>query len=94
MHTLGVRTGYSQDDVTNFAKVITGWTIVPPRQDPVHGGEFEGIVGAVNLLAVLETGKDLRGRDWPEIAGAAKWMYICDPDRNVVEFFQDLSASL
>jgi uncharacterized protein (DUF1800 family) len=40
LHTLGVRTGYTQNDVTNFAKVITGWTIVPPRQDPQHGGEF------------------------------------------------------
>jgi uncharacterized protein (DUF1800 family) len=40
LHTLGVRTGYSQDDVTNFAKVITGWSIVPPRQSTDHGGEF------------------------------------------------------
>ena len=40
LHTLGVRTGYSQDDVTNFAKVITGWSIVPPRQSPDRGGEF------------------------------------------------------
>ena len=32
LHTLGVRTGYTQADVTNFAKVITGWTIVPPRR--------------------------------------------------------------
>jgi uncharacterized protein (DUF1800 family) len=40
LHTLGVRTGYTQDDVTSFAKVITGWTIVPPRQNPEHGGEF------------------------------------------------------
>ncbi len=39
LHTLGVRTGYSQADVTNFAKVITGWTIFPPR-DPERGGEF------------------------------------------------------
>jgi hypothetical protein len=37
----------------------------------VHGGEFEGIVGTVNLLSVLETGKDLRGRAWPEITAAA-----------------------
>ena len=29
LHTLGVRTGYTQDDVTNFAKVLTGWTILP-----------------------------------------------------------------
>jgi uncharacterized protein (DUF1800 family) len=40
LHTLGVRTVYTQDDVTNFAKVITGWSIVPFKQDPVHGGEF------------------------------------------------------
>ena len=40
LHTLGVRTGYTQTDVTNFAKVITGWTVRPPKQDPVHGGEF------------------------------------------------------
>jgi hypothetical protein len=38
----------------------------------VHGGEFEGIVGAVNLLSVLESGKDLRGREWPEITAAAQ----------------------
>jgi uncharacterized protein (DUF1800 family) len=41
LHTLGVRTVYTQEDVTRFANVITGWTFVPFRQDPVHGGEFE-----------------------------------------------------
>ena len=40
LHTLGVRTGYSQEDVTSFAKVITGWSVVPPRLAPEHGGEF------------------------------------------------------
>src|SRR6266446_5031220 len=40
LHTLGVRTVYTQDDVTRFANVITGWTVVPFRDDPVHGGEF------------------------------------------------------
>ena len=40
LHTLGVRSGYTQADVTNFAKVITGWSLVPPRLDPVRGGEF------------------------------------------------------
>lgn len=37
----------------------------------VHGGEFEGIVGSVNLLSVLETGNDLRGKPWPELTAAA-----------------------
>jgi uncharacterized protein (DUF1800 family) len=40
LHTLGVRTVYTQVDVTNFAKVITGWTMLPPVSDPDHGGEF------------------------------------------------------
>ncbi len=38
----------------------------------VHGGEFEGIAGAVNLLSAVETGKDLRGKEWPELAAAVK----------------------
>jgi len=36
----------------------------------VHGGEFEGIVGMINLISVLETGKDLKGREWPGITAA------------------------
>ena len=40
LHTLGVRTGYTQEDVTSFAKVITGWTILPTDSNPDHGGEF------------------------------------------------------
>lgn len=33
----------------------------------VHGAEFEGIAGIANLIAVLETGEDLKGKAWPEI---------------------------
>jgi uncharacterized protein (DUF1800 family) len=40
LHTLGVRGGYSQSDVTSFAKIITGWTIRPMKPDPEYGGEF------------------------------------------------------
>jgi uncharacterized protein (DUF1800 family) len=39
LHTLGVRSGYSQADVTSFANVLTGWTWVNP-DEPNHGGEF------------------------------------------------------
>jgi uncharacterized protein (DUF1800 family) len=39
LHTLGVRTGYSQDDVTRFANVLTGWTWIA-FNEPSHGGEF------------------------------------------------------
>jgi uncharacterized protein (DUF1800 family) len=40
LHTLGVRTGYTQEDVTSFAKVLTGWTFLPVVDNPGHGGEF------------------------------------------------------
>jgi uncharacterized protein (DUF1800 family) len=39
LHTLGVRSGYTQADVTNFAKILTGWTWLPPAE-PIHGGQF------------------------------------------------------
>lgn len=32
----------------------------------VHGGEFEPIMGIMNLLSVIETGRDLRGTAWEE----------------------------
>ncbi len=37
LHTLGVDGGYSQKDVTELAKVFTGWTLNEPRR----GGDFE-----------------------------------------------------
>jgi uncharacterized protein (DUF1800 family) len=40
LHTLGVRTGYSQDDVVRFANVLTGWTIISANDNPEHGAEF------------------------------------------------------
>jgi uncharacterized protein (DUF1800 family) len=36
LHTLGVDGGYTQQDVTEVARVLTGWTIDRPKQ----GGEF------------------------------------------------------
>jgi len=40
LHTLGVDGGYTQRDVTNLARIITGWTIVNPRAGQPAGGEF------------------------------------------------------
>ncbi|MFN2473116.1 MAG: DUF1800 domain-containing protein, partial [Sphingomicrobium sp.] len=34
LHTLGVRTGYSQGDVTEFARALTGWTIAGIGRGP------------------------------------------------------------
>lgn len=36
LHTVGVESGYAQADVTNLAKIMTGWTIDQPQQ----GGGF------------------------------------------------------
>ena len=40
LHTLGVDGGYTQDDIIQFAHVLTGWTIIPVAGDPEHGSEF------------------------------------------------------
>jgi uncharacterized protein (DUF1800 family) len=37
LHTLGVNGGYTQRDVTELARVLTGWTLAEPRK----GGGFE-----------------------------------------------------
>jgi uncharacterized protein (DUF1800 family) len=42
LHTLGVRTGYSQADVTEFARALTGWTVSGIARGPAArfiGGE-------------------------------------------------------
>src|SRR5260221_4454392 len=39
LHTLGVRSGYTQDDIISFAHVLTGWSM-SATQNPDHGGEF------------------------------------------------------
>jgi uncharacterized protein (DUF1800 family) len=61
LHTLGVRTVYTQDDVTNFAKVLTGWTILPTATNPDHGGEF------VFIKRMHEPGPEVViGKDYPD----------------------------
>jgi hypothetical protein len=34
---------------------------------PVHAQETEGLAGLCNLAWVMETGSDLRGREWPDL---------------------------
>ena len=36
LHTVGVDSGYSQQDVTNLSKILTGWTV----ENPQEGGGF------------------------------------------------------
>ncbi|CAN5556717.1 DUF1800 family protein [soil metagenome] len=43
LHTLGVRTGYDQADVTEFARAMTGWTVAGLGQGP--GARLAGVDG-------------------------------------------------
>jgi uncharacterized protein (DUF1800 family) len=46
LHTLGVDGGYTQSDVTELARVLTGWSIGRPRADPNAAPAREGRRGA------------------------------------------------
>lgn len=40
LHTLGVRSGYTQDDVTEFARALTGWTLPSDAQGEMGTATF------------------------------------------------------
>jgi uncharacterized protein (DUF1800 family) len=40
LHTVGVDAGYSQDDIANLARALTGWTILGPRNQRSNPGTF------------------------------------------------------
>jgi uncharacterized protein (DUF1800 family) len=63
LHTLGVDGGYTQTDVTELAKILTGWTIRRPNQPQRAIAAARG--GAVFLTAIHEPGdKTLLGRTY------------------------------
>jgi hypothetical protein len=41
-----------------------------------HGTEFDGTVAALNMLNVIATGSDLRGRAWPRLAEIGRRMRV------------------
>lgn len=60
LHTLGVRGGYTQDDVTEFARALTGWTL--------PSDEAAGAVAATSrfVAAMHEPGtRTVLGRTYP-----------------------------
>jgi uncharacterized protein (DUF1800 family) len=40
LHTVGVAAGYTQADVTEFARAMTGWSVDSPREPPQMSGQF------------------------------------------------------
>ena len=52
LHTLGVRTGYTQADVTEFARALTGWTVSGLGRGPA-ARLIGGIPGEFQFAAML-----------------------------------------
>ncbi len=59
LHTLGVGGGYTQKDVTEVARILTGWSVAPPRLNP--GRRMLGLVG---------TGSGFQFNPWAHDGGA------------------------
>ena len=61
LHTLGVRTGYTQSDVTEFARALTGWTL------PADDGTDDGQSTFRFVQPMHEPGaRTLLGRSYPD----------------------------
>jgi uncharacterized protein (DUF1800 family) len=61
LHTLGVKGGYAQTDVTEFARVLTGWTVVGREGKLGEPGAF-----VFNANAHEGGSRDLLGRHYDE----------------------------
>jgi uncharacterized protein (DUF1800 family) len=69
LHTLGVRTGYTQSDVTEFARAMTGWTVAGITRGPA--ARFAGLEGEPGKFVfaprIHEPGaRAILGRQWAE----------------------------
>src|SRR6476620_5307176 len=53
LHTLGVRTGYSQADVTEFARALTGWTVSGIARGPAARMLGGGAPGEFHFAEVV-----------------------------------------
>jgi len=51
LHTVGVDAGYTQQDVIEMARTLTGWTIHEPRQDPEF--YFNDRIHALGKMTVM-----------------------------------------
>jgi uncharacterized protein (DUF1800 family) len=77
LHTLGVRSGYSQGDVTEFARALTGWSLAGD-----YGSGARAVAGAADgdgfqfRPALHEPGaRNLLGRSYPQ-AGEAQALAV------------------
>ncbi|MDP3492419.1 MAG: DUF1800 family protein [Hyphomonadaceae bacterium] len=59
LHTMGVGSGYTQDDIIEFAKALTGWTVAGPQAARLAGlgGQNQRAKGAQQRARQQATGK-------------------------------------
>src|SRR5260221_13117702 len=55
LHSLGVDGGYTQHDVTEAARVFTGWTIYP-ISDVAYGSAMKGLVAKIGEKNLAQQG--------------------------------------
>ena len=65
LHTLGVRTGYSQGDVTEFARAMTGWTVAGLGRGAGRGVGQPGAFGFAPRLHEPGT-RTIMGKSYPQ----------------------------
>lgn len=76
LHTLGVRSGYSQADVTELARALTGWTVAGLSQQPRFRS---GTPGFEFVEAVHEPGqRSLLGKRYAQQGGAQARAMLAD----------------
>jgi uncharacterized protein (DUF1800 family) len=65
LHTVGVDAGYTQQDVVEMAKSLTGWTMREPRRDPEYmfRPEFHAQGKKIVMGHVIDAGGEKDGED-------------------------------
>jgi uncharacterized protein (DUF1800 family) len=56
LHTLGVDGGYSQSDVTQTARVLTGWTLAPLGDDGAYGAAYKKVIEKIGEENLAKNG--------------------------------------
>jgi uncharacterized protein (DUF1800 family) len=78
LHTLGVRTGYTQADVTEFARAMTGWTVAGVTRGPMQ--QFLGSAAPGDFAFVAQMHqpgeRTIMGRRYAAGEGQAKTVLL------------------
>ncbi|HEX8607897.1 MAG TPA: DUF1800 domain-containing protein, partial [Pedobacter sp.] len=56
LHTLGVDGGYTQGDVTQAARVLTGWTLTPLGEDGGYGAAYKKVIEKIGDANLAKNG--------------------------------------